>query len=134
MILSIFPRGTMLQIPPLAWRKAQDLLSSSDNLLVDVVIWAISRYCLTCALLNQFCSLLSASTSISLRLNPSGLPLPLEIFNKEGIFILVLFSQKIFYIQSPDIKKPIFMPIIFLSVIFDLLTYTNPSILMGAKQ
>ena len=31
-------------------------------------------------------------------------------------------------------KKPMFMPIIFLSNFFHFLTYTNPTILMDAKQ
>ena len=87
MILGIFPRGSALRILPSAWRKARDLLSSSDNLLVDVMMWAIPTYCPICALLNKFYSLLSTSTSISLRLNSSVLLLSLETFNKEEIFI-----------------------------------------------
>ena len=31
-------------------------------------------------------------------------------------------------------KKPMFMPIVFLSLFFHLLTYTNPNILIDAKQ
>ena len=46
------------------------------------MIQAIPRYRPVCALLNQFCSLLSTTTSISLMLNSSGL-LALETFNKE---------------------------------------------------
>ena len=94
MVLSIFPRGFVLRIPPSAWRTARDLLSSSDNLLVDVMIRAIPRYCPVCALLNQSCSLLSTSTSISLRLNSSDLLLSLETFNKEEIFIYSSFKPK----------------------------------------
>ena len=84
---------------------------------------------------NQFFSPLSRGTSISLNLNSSGLLLTLETFNKEDIFILFLFGQKSFCIQSSDTKKPMFMPTIFLSFFFfHLLTYTNPNFLMGARQ
>ena len=87
----------MLRIPPLACKKVRDLLSSSDNLLVDVMIRAIPRYHPMCALLNQFCSLSSARISISLRLNSSDLLLPLETFNKEvDIFICSPFWSKNF--------------------------------------
>ena len=78
----------MLQMPPSAWRKARDLISSSANLVVDVMMRAIPRYCAICALLNQFCSFLSTNTLISLRLNSFDL-LPLETFNKEDVFIWV---------------------------------------------
>ena len=73
--------------PPSAWRKARDLISSSDNLTVYVMIQAIPRYCPICALLNQFWSPLSTSTSISFRLNTSDSSLALETFSKEDIFI-----------------------------------------------
>ena len=43
----------------------------------------------TLARLNQFCSLLSTSTSMSLRLNSLDLLLPLETFNTEVIFIII---------------------------------------------
>ena len=45
---------------------------------------------------NQFCYLLSTSTSISLRLNPSDFLLALETFNKEDIFIYIFLDQNIF--------------------------------------
>ena len=64
MILSIFPRGSMLRIPASAWRKAWDLISSSVNLGVNVMIRAIPKYFPTWPLFNQFCSSLSTSTSI----------------------------------------------------------------------
>ena len=100
-----------MQIPPSAWRKAQDLISSSDNLAVDVVIRAIPRYHPICALLNQFCSLISISTSVSLRLNFSGLlPASLETFNKEDIFIFSPFGSKIFCIQSSGTKRSCLSP------------------------
>ena len=83
----------VLWIPSSAWRKAQDLLSSSDNLAVNVMIWAIPRYRPICAILNQFCSLLSTRTSISLMLNSSSL-LALDTFNKEDIFINSPFRPK----------------------------------------
>ena len=127
MVLSIFSRRVHATNPPSAWRKARDLLSSSDNLLVDVMIQAIPRYCPISALLNQFCSLLSTSTSRSLRLNSSGLLLSLETFNKEYIFIYSSFEPKIFCIWSSDTKKSIFMPTIFLSLFSHLLACTNPS-------
>ena len=38
--------------PPSAWRKAQDLISFSDNLAVDVMIRAIPRYHPICALIS----------------------------------------------------------------------------------
>ena len=91
MILGVFPRGGPW-IPPSAWRKTRDLMSSSDNLSVDVMIWAIPKYHPICALLNQFCSSLSTSTSISLRLNSSDLlPASLETFSTEDIFIYSSF-------------------------------------------
>ena len=65
-------------------------MSSSDNLAVDVMIWAIPRYRPICALLNQFSSLLSTSTSITSKLNFPDLLLPLQTFNKEDIFITIL--------------------------------------------
>ena len=43
-VLGVFPRGLTLWIPPSAWRKAQDLISSSDSLSIDVMILAIPRY------------------------------------------------------------------------------------------
>ena len=98
MVLSVFPWGPILRIPPLAWRKAGDLISSSNNLVVDVMIPAIPRYHPICALINQFCSLLSTNTSIS---NTS---MVLETFNKEDIFIYSPFRQKIFCIWS-SVKK-----------------------------
>ena len=93
MVLSIFPGGPMLQIPPSTWRKARDFLSSSN------------RYCPICALLNQFCSLLSASTPIALRLNFSDLPLSLETFNKEDIFISTPFLDQKLFASGYKIQK-----------------------------
>ena len=122
--------GPCWWIPPSAWRKARDLISSSANLVVDVMIRAIPRYCAICALLKQFCSLLSTNTLISLRLNSFDL-LPLETFNKEDIFIWV---KKKNCIRSTDTKKPIFVSTIFLSLFSHLLACTNPTSLMGAKQ
>ena len=81
---------------PSAWRKARDLISSSDNLAVDVMIQAIPRYRPICALLNQFWSPLSTSTSISFRLNTSDSLLALETFSKEDIFIYCPFRPKRF--------------------------------------
>ena len=69
------------------------------------MIRAIPRYCRICALLNQFCSLLSANTLISLRLNSSGLLLALETFNKEGVFIHNPFWVKKIFVSSHKIQK-----------------------------
>ena len=74
----------------------------------------------TSALLNQFCSSLSASTSISLRLNSSALLVPLETFNTENIFICTSFWFKNFLYLVPRHKRPIFMVIIFLFLFFHL--------------
>ena len=74
MILSIFPRGS-------------HLISSSDNLAANAMIWAIPRYCPICALINQFCSVLSTNTSISLRLTSSGLLQKASLNKEEDIFI-----------------------------------------------
>ena len=99
--------GSMLQISPrLVWRKAQILISSSNNLVVDVMIWAIPRYCPICALLNQFYPLLSTNTSISLRLSCSDLLLLLETFNKEDILICSSCWSKHFLYQVTRHKKP----------------------------
>ena len=87
MIPSVILRGSVLWIPPSILKEARDLISSSDKLAVDVTIRAIPRYRPISALLNQFCSWLSTSTSMSLRLNSSDLLLPLETFNKEDVFI-----------------------------------------------
>ena len=95
MILSVFSRESILRIPSSAWRKARYLISTSANLVADVMIRAIPRYRPICALLNQFCSLLWTRTPISLRLNSSDF-LPLETFNKEDIFICSSFFQKHF--------------------------------------
>ena len=86
-VLGVFPRRFTQWIPPSACRKAQDFISSSDYLSIDVMIRAIPRYPPICALLNQFCPFLSTTTSISLRLNLSWLLLALETFNTEDIFI-----------------------------------------------
>ena len=105
MILNVFPRRVLATDPPSAWRKVQDLLSSSANLLVDVMIRAIPRYRPIYALLNQFCSLLSAGTSISLRLNSSDLLLSLETFNKKEIFFSSCWSKKYLCLDNrPKIK------------------------------
>ena len=118
--------GSIIWISPLAWRKAQDLISSPDHLAVDVMIQAIPRNRPICALLNQICSLLSTSTSISLRLNSLGLLLPLETFNTEDIFVCTSFCLKIFLYLVTRHKRPIFMRTIFLSVFFSrLLTCTR---------
>ena len=42
--------------------------------------------------------------------------------------------QKIFCIWSSNAKKPILTSIIFLSLFFHLMTYTNPNTLTDAKQ
>ena len=75
--------GSILRIPPFSLRKAQDFLPSYANLLVNVMIRAIPKYCLILANENQDCSLLSTSTSVSLSLNCSDLLL-LGAFNKES--------------------------------------------------
>ena len=62
----------------------------------DKPIFSIPKILTTGARLNQFCSSLSRNTSISLRLNSSGLLLALETFNKEDIFICSSFWPKIF--------------------------------------
>ena len=99
MTLSVFPRGVHTMDPPaqtpLSLKEDQDLISSSDNLEVNVMIRAIPRYCPVCALLKQFCSSLSTSTSMSLRLNSSDLLLPLEIFNTEDIFFIISGPGKV---------------------------------------
>ena len=98
--------GSIPWILPLAWRKARDLISSSDNLSVDVMIGAIPRNHPICACLNQFCSSLSTSTSMSLMLNSSDLLLALETFNTENLFYFYfLWGQNIFCIRSTNTKK-----------------------------
>ena len=53
---------------------------------------------------------------------------------KTSLFV-VLFGQNIFlYLVSKYKKAPIFIPIVFLSLFFHLLTCTNPNTLMDAKQ
>ena len=72
------------------------------------MIRAIPRYCPICALLNQLCSFLSTSTPISLRLNSSGLLLPLETFNKEDIFIYISFWTKLFCLVTRHKKVHVY--------------------------
>ena len=64
---------------------------------LDVRIFSIPKNFPTWVLLNQFRSSLSTSTSISLRLNSSGLLLLLEAFNKEDIVICISFWSKFLY-------------------------------------
>ena len=52
----------------------------------------------------------------------------------EEILFLVILGQEMFCIRSPDTKRSIFMPTMLLHPFFHLLTYTNPNILMDAKQ
>ena len=48
---------------------------------------------------------------------------------------LNFMDRKNFFVSCHQIqKKPMFMPIIFLFLAFHLLAYTNPNILMDAKQ
>ena len=54
-----------------------------------------------------------------------------NIQHRRHLYFLVLFGQKIFC-TGHQIQKPIFTPIIFLSIFFHLLT--SPSILMDTKQ
>ena len=77
-------------------------LSKSFN---DVRIFSRPKDFPTWALFNQFCSSLSTSISISLRLNSSDLLLALEIFNTEDIFICSPFGSIFFCIWSSDTKK-----------------------------
>ena len=135
MILGVFPMGIHTVDPPSTWRKARDLISSSGNLAVNVMIQDIPRYRPMSTLLNQFCYFLSTSTSISLRLNSSDLLLAsLETFNKEHIFSFLVLSPKKILISGHQTQKPIFIPTIFVSLVFHPWEHTNPNILMGAKQ
>ena len=97
-------------------------------------MWTSPKNFPTCVLLNKFCSISSTSISISLMLNPWGLPLSLETFNTEGIFNFSPFGSTIFCIRSPDTKRSMFIPTTFLSLFSLLLTFTNPNILIYAKQ
>ena len=111
MILSVFPRRGGIGIH--ATDSLFSLKESLRSYMVDVMIRAIPRIGPICALLNQFCSLLSTSTSISLRFAPwsSSDLLPLETFNKEDIFIYSSFGQKkkiVFGHQAQ--KKSLWMP------------------------
>ena len=64
----------------------------------DVRISSLPKNIPTLSRLNQFCSLLSTNTSLSLRLNYSNLLLALEKFHKEDIFICSCYwSREIFY-------------------------------------
>ena len=135
MILGVFPMGIHTVDPPSTWRKARDLISSSGNLAINVMIQDIPRYRPMSTLLNQFCYFLSTSTSISLRLNSSDLLLAsLETFNKEHIFSFLVLSPKKILISGHQTQKPIFIPTIFVSLVFHPWEHTNPNILMGAKQ
>ena len=69
-------------------RRTWDFISSSDNLVVDVMIWAIPKY----QDLSQGWTSLPTRNSISLSLNSSYLVLLLEAFNKE-IWRDILFIE-----------------------------------------
>ena len=109
--------GPYYRSPP-AWWKARDLMSSSDNLEVDVMIQDIPWYHPICTLVNQLWSPLSTSTSMSLRLNSLDSLLALETFNKEDIFIYSPFRPKDFLYLVTRHKKCIFIPQIFLFLFF----------------
>ena len=66
------------------------------------MIRVIPRYRPLCALLNQFCSLLSTSTSMSLRLNSTDLLLPLETFSTEDNFIKFWAPARSFLHFAPN--------------------------------
>ena len=93
MILSIFPRGSILWIPP------PQPGGRPEILFLLLITWQSMlwyRYCPICALLNQFWSPLSTSISISFRLNTSDSLLALETFSKEDTFIYGPFRPKKF--------------------------------------
>ena len=86
LVLLIFrPRPTRCSTRP--W---YDSLPS-EHFTNDAQISSFPKNFSTWARLNQFCSLLSTNTSISLRLNSWGLLLS---FNKEDIFICTSFRVK----------------------------------------
>ena len=120
--------------PPSAFKKARVFWSLSASLAIELWMWTKPKDFLTWVLLNQFCSSLSTSTSIFLMLNSAGFLLPLETLNTKDIFIVNSFKTINFCIRSPDTKKPTFMTTIFLSHFFRILSYTNSTTLMGAKQ
>ena len=103
MILCIFFMGIHTRNPLSAWRRAWYSTLSSANLVVNVIIEAIPKYCPTQARLNQGWSSVPTSISISFRLNSSDLLL-LEAFNKErweDIFFYILkLPTNIIFCQS----------------------------------
>ena len=71
--------------------------------------YPVSKNFPTWVLSNQFCSSLSTSISISLRLNSSHLLLPLETFNKKDIFIFNSFWVKKFLYSLIKHKKGLYL-------------------------
>ena len=53
---------------------------------------------------------------------------------KTSLFVVLFRSKNFFASFHQTQKRPIFMPIVFLPLVFRLLTYTNLNILMNAKQ
>ena len=89
--------------PSSACKKARVFWSSSTRFAVDLRRLTIPRKFPTWALLNQFCSLLSTITPMSLRLNCSDLLLlPLETFNKEDILIKFRALTRLFLHLAQD--------------------------------
>ena len=96
---------TKLRIPPSAWRKAEFYDLCLPALPLTFGCELTLKNFPTQAFLNQFCSFLSTSTSISLRLNFSDLLLLLETSNKHEILFVLLFGSKKFRIRLSDTKK-----------------------------
>ena len=94
-----------ITVPPSAWRKAEfyDLWLPALPLTFGCEL-TLKNFP-TQAFLNRFCSFLSTSTSISLRLNFSDLLLLLETSNKHEILFVLLFGSKKFRIRLSDTKK-----------------------------
>ena len=97
-------------------------LSKSFN---DVQIFYIPKNFPRWALLNQHCSSLSTDTSIPLRLNFST--------RKISLFVVLFRSKKFLYLVI-RYKKGLCLCTKCFYPFFHLLTYTNPNILMDAKQ
>ena len=88
----------------------------------------------TWALLNQSCSSLSTNTSISLKLSSSDFLLSLETFKTEDIFTFSHFGSRMICMWSPDSKMVHVYVHNFSVSFFCLLTCTNLTTLMDAKQ
>ena len=112
-------------------------LLPSENLRTpfnDVQISSSSKNFPTWALLNQSCSSLSTNTSISLKLSSSDFLLSLETFKTEDMFTFSHFGSRMICMWSPDSKMVHVYVHNFSVSFFRLLTCTNPTTLMDAKQ